>query len=107
MDFRICSVILLYKSTDCVALALSSLLQHSGEYADTYLYFRKNISNNNEVEMRLLRVIKSLISAQEYCHDLKVDEVSSQQLVEFMDSGIDFFSRMNPGAKHLYKIAKS
>ena len=44
--------------------------------------------------MRLLRVIKSLISAQEYCHDLKVDEVSSQQeLMEFMDSGIDFFSR--------------
>jgi hypothetical protein len=57
--------------------------------------------------MRLLRVIKSLISAQEYCHDLKVDEVSSQQLMEFMDSGIDFFSRMNPGAKHLCKIAKS
>jgi hypothetical protein len=37
-----------------------------------------------------------------------VDDVSSQQeLMEFMDSGIDFFSRMNPGAKHLYKIAKS
>ena len=46
-----------------------------------------------DIRMCLLRVIKSLISAQEYCHDLKVDEVSSQQLMEFMDSGIDFFSR--------------